>query len=496
MTKNSQSKTMPIPFDSPKKNFLKHTVSMTRHRLQNKLLNQTESYALGKSMRKLTPHKHLAQVCPRPPTVTAMQVYEWSNLKRLRFLLPVRAKRMSVSALNYYRGMPSLMLYDQAWQADKFGSSGLMQQICGDCHLSNFGGFASPERNLLFGLNDFDETIVAPFEWDIKRFVTSIMVAVPTIGLTQTVGLTAITKFLTSYCEGLEHHRSLSPLQVWYEKIDASKLINNTEDSLLKAQWQQTFAKAQNNVASKVLPKLTTYNVKTGRRYFKDEPPLQQHPKKSQPFGSGVATFFDSYRASLKFDRQVLFDRYALSDVAFKVVGVGSVGLVSAVALFEDADHEPLILQMKQAQPSILAPLLSAKTSTSHVSEGERVVHGQQLMQAASDIFLGFSQLRQPVPRDFYVRQLRDMKYTADLATMDANRLYDYVEHCGMALAHAHAKAGNADMVMGYLGKASEIIGVFQQYALSASEQNQLDYEVFMTQIDAGKIKVADDNVL
>lgn len=490
-----------LPFLLPKKTFLKNTLILSRHRHEGKLLNQAEGYALGKSMRKLMPRKHLANICPRPATVSAMQVYHWSNLSRLRFLLPIRAKRMSVSAFTYYRGMPSLMLYDKAWQADRFGTSGLMQQICGDCHLSNFGGFASPERNLLFGLNDFDETLVAPFEWDIKRLVTSIMVAVPTMGLSESVGLTAIAKFLQSYCDGLESHRSLSPLQVWYEKVDAGKLMTHTEDNELKEQWRQTFEKAKLNVAAKVLPKMTEQNKKTGRRYFKDEPPIQQHPKQSQPFGSGVAAFFSAYRDSLKFDRQVLFDRYEISDVSLKVVGVGSVGLVSAVALFEDADHEPLILQMKQAKPSILAPLfmpnMSSKRAAAYrVNEGERVVHGQQLMQAASDIFLGFSQLNQPVTRDFYVRQLRDMKYAAALETMTANSLYDYVEHCGMALAHAHAKAGNADMVMGYIGKATDIIPVFQQYAIAASEQNQQDYDEFMAQIEAGNIKVAGDDVL
>ena len=190
----------------------------------------------------------------------------------------------------------------------------------------------------------------------------------------------------------------------------------------------------------------------------------------------------------MKYDRRILFDRYQLTDVAMKVVGVGSVGTRSAIALFEDADREPLILQMKEACPSILSPLFLERVA----HEGERVVHGQQLMQAASDIFLGFSRIEQ----QFHVRQLRDMKISVDLQDMDEAYFHEYAESCGFALAHAHAKAGNADVVMGYLGEGDGIVETLQCYTMASSERNLEDYQLFMNEISDGKIAVAGDDVL
>lgn len=472
----------------PKRLYHRHSLELTRHRHQGKLLTQADSMALGKAQRKQYPIKSLATIGKRPTSVDALTIYHWSNQGRLTHLLPIRAKRMSVSPFTYFRGMPALMLFDQAWQPQH---SNLLQQICGDCHVSNFGGYASPERNLLFGINDFDETIVAPFEWDIQRLVASIMVVCQSGTLTEAVGVTAIEKLITSYCEGLEAHRSLSPLQVWYEKVDTTKILANTEDLTIRKQRQADFEKAKKNDAVKVLPKLTKADPKTGRRHFKALPPLQQPPTRHQPFYQGQQAFFEAYRDSLKFDRQVLFDRYDYSDVALKVVGVGSVGTVSAVALFEDADHEPLILQIKQAKPSILSPLL--RQNCSH--QGERVVQGQQLMQASSDIFLGYSHLA-AFGTDFYVRQLRDMKYSADIETMDAASFYEYIESCGHALAHAHTKAGNADVIASYLGKAKTFTQVMQTYAHSVATRNQQDYAQFMQEIADGRITVAGDEVL
>lgn len=469
----------------PKQLWTEESIDLTRHSYQGKLLTKSEGFKLGKTQRKKIPREQLSQLSERSKDTTALTIYDWSNQGRLEQLKPIRAKRMSVSPFTFYRGMPSLMLFDQAWEQH---NSGLFQQICGDCHLSNFGGFASPERNLLFGINDFDETLVAPFEWDLKRLATSFVIAARDINLADKVGLKAIKTMLNSYRQHLLENTELSPLQVWYDKVDASTLLENTECRKLRKKREKHLDSAQKRNAHSVLPKLTQQDQETGFRYFVDDAPLLWHPNTDEPFSQSVETFFQQYRDSLKYDRQVLFDRYQRSDVALKVVGVGSVGTRSAIALFQDADREPLILQMKEANPSILSPLFLEKVK----HEGERVIHGQQLMQAASDIFLGFSTLE----KHFHVRQLRDMKISVDLADMDDDYFYEYAESCGLALAHAHAKAGNADVLMGYLGEGSTIVEVLQQYATQYAERNLKDYQQFMDAVADAKIEIAGDEAL
>ena len=469
----------------PEKLWKEQSVDLTRHSYRGKLLTKSEGFKLGKTQRKKIPREQLSQLSERPKDTTALMIYDWSNQGRLEQLKPIRAKRMSVSPFTFYRGMPSLMLFDQAWEQHH---SGLFQQICGDCHLSNFGGFASPERNLLFGINDFDETLVAPFEWDLKRLATSFLIAAQDVGLGNRVGLKAIKTMLNSYRQQLLENMELSPLQVWYEKVDASTLLENTECRKLRKKRARHLDSAQKRNAHSVLPKLTQQDKETGFRHFIDDEPLLWHPKSNEPFSKNVDEFFRQYRDSLKYDRQVLFDRYQRTDVALKVVGVGSVGTRSAIALFQDADREPLILQMKEASPSILSPLFPEKVK----HEGERVVHGQQLMQAASDIFLGYSTLGQ----HFHVRQLRDMKISVDLTDMDDEYFHEYAESCGLALAHAHAKAGNADVLMGYLGEGNTMVEVLQEYATQSMERNLNDYQHFMNEIADGRIQIAGDEAL
>ena len=469
----------------PKQLWTEESIDLTRHSYQGKLLTKSEGFKLGKTQRKKIPREQLSQLSERPKDTTALMIYDWSNQGRLEKLKPIRAKRMSVSPFTFYRGMPSQMLFDQAWEQHH---SGLFQQICGDCHLSNFGGFASPERNLLFGINDFDETLVAPFEWDLKRLATSFLIAAQDVGLGNRVGLKAIKTMLNSYRQQLLENMELSPLQVWYEKVDASTLLENTECRKLRKKRARHLDSAQKRNAHSVLPKLTQQDKETGFRHFIDDEPLLWHPKSNEPFSKNVDEFFRQYRDSLKHDRQVLFDRYQRTDVAFKVVGVGSVGTRSAIALFQDADREPLILQMKEASPSILSPLFPEKVK----HEGERVVYGQQLMQAASDIFLGYSTLGQ----HFHVRQLRDMKISVDLTDMDDEYFHEYAESCGLALAHAHAKAGNADVLMGYLGEGNTMVEVLQEYATQSMERNLNDYQHFMNEIADGRIQIAGDEAL
>lgn len=461
-----------------------HSIDLTRHRHAGRLIGRDAGFALGKAQRQSHPRRNLAMLAERPTGVDALTLYAWSNHGRLADLQPIRAQRMAVSPFAFFRGMPSLMLYDLAWEAN----SGLFQQICGDCHLLNFGGFASPERNLLFGINDFDETLVAPFEWDLKRLVVSLVIAAAEIGEDADTGERAIAQMFEAYRLHLTEITEMSALQVWYESIDVADILAHTKDDEVRKVRRKRLASAAERTTNSVLPKLTERDAVTGHRQFIDEPPLLRHPRADEPFAQQVDAFFARYRDSLKYDRQVLFDRYQCTDVALKVVGVGSVGTRSAVALFEDGDREPLILQMKEASASILTPLL--RTPVGH--EGQRIVQGQQLMQPASDIFLGYaSHSRRHTP--FYVRQLRDMKITADLELMDADYLAEYAKSCGYALAHAHGKAGNADVLMGYLGEGESALFGLTRYAIDYAARNHADYQQFMQAIDAGKIACATD---
>lgn len=464
-----------------------HCLDLTHHRHQGQLLGQAQGAALGKAQRQHYRRRELAHLGKRPDGVDALTVYAWSNQGRLADLAPVRARRMSVSPFTYYRGMPSLMLYDQAFESH----SGLFSQICGDCHLMNFGGFASPERNLLFGINDFDETMVAPFEWDLKRLVTSLVIAARELGESDRTAQDAIAVLVQAYHEHMQDMTELSPLQIWYESIDAKELLAETENRRIRKKREKNLKSAHTRTTASVLPKLTARDGMTGRRHFVDEGLLLRHPTPCDPFASNVDAFFSRYRNSLKSDRQVLFDRYECTDVALKVVGVGSVGTRTAIALFEDGDRAPLILQMKEARASVLAPVLH----TPEKHQGERVVHGQQLMQAASDIFLGFaSHGKHHTP--YYVRQLRDMKVSVDLEDMDRAYLLEYAKSCGMALAHAHGKAGNADVILAYIGQGEVFTEVMQRYAVAYADRNEQDYQQFIREIKSGHLAVADEDVL
>jgi len=249
----------------PKQLWTEQSIDLTRHRYQGKLLTKSEGFALGKAQRKKIPREQLAQLSERPKDISALTLYDWSNEGRLERLKPIRAKRMSVSPFTFYRGMPALMLFDQVWEPY---NSGLFQQICGDCHLSNFGGFASPERNLLFGINDFDETLVAPFEWDIKRLVTSFVIAAKEIGLEESVGLKAVQRMLNAYISHLDQQIALSPLQIWYEKIDASILLEKTENQKIRKKLAKKVNSASGRDSASVLPKLTQQDDETGFRHF------------------------------------------------------------------------------------------------------------------------------------------------------------------------------------------------------------------------------------
>lgn len=462
-------------------------IDLTTHQWAGQLLNRERAVALGKAQRQTASRRQVAELADRPADFDVMAVIEQSNVGRMSQLLPVRAKRMSVSPFTFFRGMPLLMAQDLSREPN----SGLHLQICGDCHVLNFGGFASPERNLLFGINDFDETVIGPFEWDLKRLAASIVIAAQDVGLTEQEGRDAVRVMMTHYREHLRHMMTLSPLQVWYECIDADDLLASTENNQIRKKREKNLSQAYQRTTASVLPKLTERDATTGQRCLVDEPPLMWHPTANEPFAQQATAFFGRYRGSLKHDRQVLFDRYRLTDVALKVVGVGSVGTRCAVALFEDGDHDPLILQMKEARPSVLAAYLP----TQYTHQGQRVVQGQQMLQAASDIFLGWATAGRE-KHHYFVRQLRDMKVSVDLDDMDAVYLQEYARSCGMALAHAHGKSGNAEVLSGYLGNSSRLADFMMDYACAYAQRNAADYAQYSAAIADGRVEVAGDDAL
>jgi uncharacterized protein (DUF2252 family) len=346
----------------------------------------------------------------------------------------------------------------------------------------NFGGFASPERTLLFDINDFDETLPAPFEWDIKRLAASFVVAGRWRGFKESACRDIAVSAVEAYRTSMDERSGTSVLDAWYSRItyeDVEALVHH--DAELVARIQQRRDEATKQTHETVANKLTTSGVDGPK--IVDEPPLLYHVP--EVVTSEVARdFFDQYRATLPQERRVLFDRYQLVDVAMKVVGVGSVGTRCLVALLMAAPDDPLFLQIKEARPSVLEPYTGGRRVAHN---GERVVVGQRLMQSSSDIFLGWARGRNK--RDFYVRQLRDMKVAPDVDSMSTRVMRAYARLCGLALARAHDKAGDAAMISGYLGSSDKFDQAIGDYAVAYADQVEKDYKAFVTAVRRGRIK-------
>jgi uncharacterized protein (DUF2252 family) len=368
-----------------------------------------EHIAAGKALRETTPRKiHAEWHSPanRPDPVATLEA---SNQDRLSELIPIRHGRMLRSPFTFLRGSAGLMASDLAGTPN----TGIRVQACGDCHLLNFGLFASPERRLLFDINDFDETLPAPWEWDVKRLAVSFVVAGRDAGFTDEESEAAAIESVRHYREHLRVYSRMNPLEVWYHRLDIETLIDMAPDEKARKLRMQFAEKARRRVADQLFPKITT--AVGGRPRLLDQPPLLYHPSEDPGFAERVQETLDAYRASLPEERRVLYDRYRLEDVAIKVVGIGSVGTRCLVGLFFSEENHPLLLQFKEACRSVLEPYAGP---SSYDNQGQRVVVGQRLMQSSSDIFLGWARSRRN--RDFYVRQMRDMKFTLPIEDFKA----------------------------------------------------------------------------
>ena len=432
----------------------------------------------GKALRERvsrTSHAEWAAPSARPDPI---KVLRYSDRGRLPELLPIRYGRMRQSPFAFFRGSAAVM----AWDLSKTPTIGIRVQACGDCHVANFGGFASPERQLLFDINDFDETLPAPWEWDVKRLAASVVLASRELGMGGGRCGDAVLTMAESYRQHMREYAQMRALEVWYSHMDAEVFIEEAKRVAARKRWQQVEEQARLQTAEHILPKIA--DVINGRTRIVDHPPLVYHPRASELMRKHVTQMFHCYRETLPGDRRVILDRYHIIDVARKVVGVGSVGTRCDVALLMASEHDPMLLQFKEALPSVLEPYAGKSRYANH---GERVVTGQRMLQSASDVFLGWT--RDDKGRDYYFRQLRDMKMKIDLDNMTKDAWLEYVEICGWTLARAHARTGDAALIGGYLGKNDAFDSALAKFAASYADQAERDHATLVKAIRAGRLK-------
>ena len=438
--------------------------------------SRKERLYAGALLRERLPHGQHAQWKPVRKQRDAIELLEESNRYRLPNLVPVRYGRMLRSPFTFLRGSAGLMAHDLAATP----TTGIQVQACGDCHLMNFGLFATPERNLIFDINDFDETLPAPWEWDVKRLAISFAVAARDNDLGDKEARAIAAGCVGAYRENLRRFSEMNPLDVWYDRLDAQTIIDMAPNAQIKKIREQVVAKARMRVGDYLYPKIS--GEVGGRRRLIDQPPILFHVNE-KGFRRNVHLALQDYRLSLPHERRVLFDRYRLEDIAVKAVGIGSVGTYCFVGLFFSAENHPLLLQFKEACPSVLAPYAG---KSNYDNQGQRVVTGQRLMQSSSDIFLGWT--RSQNGRCFFVRQLRDMKMSAPIEGISAARMKMYAQWCGLTLARAHAKSGDAALISGYLGKTDSFDQAIGKFAIAYADQNAADHGTLLAAEKSGRI--------
>ena len=441
----------------------------------------------GRAQREVVPLGALGEWTTPAQRPDPVGILEEQDATRVAELVPIRHGRMIVSPFTFYRGGAAIMARDLS----EMPATGLRVQCCGDAHLSNFGVFASPDRRLVFDLNDFDETLPAPFEWDVKRLVASFVVAARDNGHRRKEQHQAARAAALAYRRTIAAAATMRFLEVWYARLDAEQtladLAPSTDKATVKAA-QKNLAKARRKTSLGSLGKLAR-KVDGGYR-LRQQPPVIVRPPELQEAAAEqlVRDGLEDYAQTLTPDRRVVLDHYHYVDFARKVVGVGSVGTEAfMVLLMGDRDDDPLFLQVKEASTSVLAPHAGA---SEYAHQGERVVQGQRITQAASDAFLGWVTGRGTEHREFYVRQLRDMKGSAAIETMPPGRLARYAELCGGTLARAHARTGDAAKITGYLGDDEEFDRALERFAAAYADQNESDYAAFTRAADEQRIAV------
>ncbi len=427
-----------------------------------------ERMDLGKNQRLTTPREAHANAAPAKDRADPIKLLIDSSAGRVEKLLPIRYGRMLQSPFAFLRGAAIVMAEDLFHTP----SSDIYVQCCGDCHLMNFGGYATPERNQVFDINDFDETLPGPFEWDVKRLAASVIVAGRYKEFNEKENRKAAFAAVKTYTDEINAFAGMRQLEIWYNRLDEASVIKmfKTDKEFVK-RVKIINEKAKHRTHEFVFPRLS--EVKNGRRRILDDPPLIYHPPDGEKMIESGNVFFDEYYSSLADDKKSLLDRYRLEDIALKVVGVGSVGTRCLIGLFNVSDEDAIILQFKEGNQSVLEKYAGNSVYPNH---GERIVNGQRLMQTVSDIFLGWTNSKSGF--DFYVRQLRDMKASANIENFTPVFLKDYATLCGWALAKSHAKAGRSPEIGGYVGKSDTFAKAVTEFAVQYANQTERDYEL------------------
>jgi uncharacterized protein (DUF2252 family) len=452
-----------------------------------KLLSADERRAQGKALRQTVAREQHGGWKPSKKRRDPVDILIESNEGRIPDLVPIRFGRMQQSPFAFYRGAAAIMAADLATTPN----TGLRVQACGDAHLMNFGAFATPERQVIFDINDLDETLPAPWEWDLKRLAASVVIAARHLELSETEAARAAATTARTYRERVADYSAMRALEVWYDRLTIEQLIAELPDAEARARVAKRVKKARDSSAAEMIfPKLAEYDGSTPR--IRDNPPLIFHPPAAE--APGLATRYGeaiaAYRETLPEHVRVLFDRFRFCDLAMKVVGIGSVGTQCAIALFMAADNDPLFLQIKEARASVLEPYAGASL---HKNHGQRVVAGQRLMQAASDMFLGWTVGKNG--RHVYLRQLRDAKLSAVIEGWDVGALENYARLCAVALARAHARSGDAALMAGYMGSTAVFDEAICEFAVEYADQNKRDYRAFINAIREGRIEASVESV-
>jgi uncharacterized protein (DUF2252 family) len=441
--------------------------------------SRAERVRQGEELRAKCPRSSHAVWKPSKHRSDPLLLLKESEKGRLPDLVPIRHGRMFKSPFTFYRGAALNMAADLATTP----ASGPRVQACGDAHLLNFGVYATPERRLILDVNDLDETLPAPWEWDLKRLATSFVLACRSNGLSEDDARDAAQACAHSYRENMTTFSRMRALDVWYATLDVETSVPQIKNAESRKRLRKRMAKARKqNVVEHDFPKLT--DTATDTFTIKDNAPLIYHRREllnDENIRQGLAR----YRESLPDERRVLLDRFAIKDVAIKVVGVGSVGTLCAVVLLMAAEDDPLFLQIKEANASVLEPYAGRSIYPNH---GERVVRGCRLMQSASDIFLGWAEGKQG--RQIYVRQLRDMKIKILVELFGLSDMLQYAELCGFTLARAHARSGDSAVISGYLGQSDTFDKAIATFSIAYADQSEKDHAILMKAVRRGDLEV------
>jgi uncharacterized protein (DUF2252 family) len=454
------------------------------HAFSQPLQAVTERLDAGKAMRRTLPRAELGTYKPRSKDRDVVAVLRAQDATRVPELVPIRHARMVASPFAFLRGAAAIMAADLAVSP----TTALCVQACGDCHVSNFGAYASAERNLVFGINDFDETQPGPWEWDLKRLAASAVVVMRYLGADRVDQRAAAFRVAASYRDRLREYAQMGSLAVWYSILD-SKVLFATMSPELRQRAEELMDKARTRGHVQVLDRMTEL-VGDRHRIIENAPlvvRLSTTPG-GRPIADAMHLLLHAYLDSLPPERRIVLSRYRVADVAQKVVGVGSVGTHCWLVYMQGATRDdPLFLQVKEAQASVLAPYSPVRSAYAH--HGVRVVVGQRLLQGSPDIFLGCGTLD---GMDFYVRQLRDMKGGAEFepGRSRAANVIEYCGICGWALALAHAKSGDAARLAGYLGKSDEIADAMVRFGEAYADQTEMDHDLMAAAVRRGELAV------